>query len=62
LLVEYHAEVYSPRAGDEQTARQAGRAIRALSWRTVIKAKVERLLSPLAFVIRRLTVSHHSRW
>ncbi|MBN1977089.1 MAG: transglutaminase domain-containing protein [Anaerolineae bacterium] len=62
LLAEYHAEVYGPHAGDVQVARQAGRAISVLSWRTVISARVERLLRPLAFVIRRLTVSHHSRW
>ena len=61
LLAEYHAEVYGPQAGDVQAARQAGRAISVLSWRTVIGASVERLLRPFAFVIRRLTVSHHSR-
>jgi transglutaminase-like putative cysteine protease len=62
LLTEYHAEVYGPRAGDVQVARQAGRAISALSWQTAISARVERLLRPLAFVVRRLTISHHSRW
>ena len=62
LLAEYHAEVYGPRAGDVQVARQAGRAIRALSWRVVIGARMERLLRPAAFVVRRLTASHHSRW
>jgi transglutaminase-like putative cysteine protease len=62
LLAEYHAEVYGPHAGDVQVARQAGRAISVLSWRTVFGARVERLLRPLAFVVRRLAVSHHSRW
>jgi len=62
LLAEYYAEVYTPRGGDERVARQAGRTIRALSWRSVASTRVERLLRPLAFVVRRLTVSHHSRW
>jgi transglutaminase-like putative cysteine protease len=62
LLAEYYAEVYGPRAGDARTALEAGRAIRALSWQVVIGDRVDRLLSPLAFVIRRLTASHHSRW
>ena len=62
LLAEYHAEVYGPHAGDVQVARQAGRAISVLSWRAAVDARVERLRRPLAFVIRRLTVSHHSRW
>jgi hypothetical protein len=62
LLAEYHVEVYGPSSGDVRVARQAGRAIRVLSWRTVVSARVERLLRPLTFVVRRLTVSHHSRW
>ncbi len=62
LLTEYHTEVYGPSGGDVRVARQAGRAIRVLSWRTVVSARVERLLRPLTFVVRRLTVSHHSRW
>ncbi len=37
LLAEYHATAYGPRAGNLGIARQAGRDIRILSWRTKIR-------------------------
>ena len=42
LLAEYHATTYSPRHGNLPVAREAGRKVRALSWRTAIRRLIGR--------------------
>jgi transglutaminase-like putative cysteine protease len=43
LLAEYHDMAYSLRPGDPDTAQQAGRDVRTLSWRAVIQKRLARL-------------------
>lgn len=42
LLAEYHATAYSPRPGNLHVAQQAGRDIRALSWRAALRRLIAR--------------------
>ena len=48
LLAEYHATAYSPRSGDLDVAQRAGRSIRELSWRAVIRRIVTRAREMMA--------------
>jgi hypothetical protein len=46
LLGEYHDDLYSPDPGDENIARQAGQAVRQISYRDIFRRFFARLRSP----------------